>query len=195
MIVKPAHLGSSIGIAVAENEEELKAAIDAGFELDERLVIEKFLHGKRDINCAAYKMNGEIVVSEVEEAASGTGVYTFGEKYLKKPQEGAGKSGERKMLYGKLREKIRAYTKTVYKRMNLRGVVRIDFLVQGEEVYLSEVNTVPGSLAYYLFCERMCDARAFFCDLLDDAIASFAGEKKKILSTGILSTLPALKNK
>ena len=94
---------------------------------------------------------------------------------------------------GKIREKIRSYTRTVYKRMNLLGVVRMDFLVQGEEVYLSEVNTVPGSLAYYLFCERISDARTFFCELIDEAIALSARPKKQTVRTGILSVLPALK--
>lgn len=191
VIVKPAHLGSSIGITVAKDEEEAKRAIEAAFALDNRVLIEKFLPTKKDVNCAACILNGEIVVSEVEEAASGDTVYGFEEKYLKKPT--VGKSGKRKLLEGKIREKIRAYTRTVYKRMNLFGVVRMDFLVQGEEVYLSEVNTVPGSLAYYLFCERISDARTFFTALIDEAVAMDGRPKKKTVTTGILSVLPALK--
>ena len=88
-------------------------------------------------------------------------------------------------MKGELRDRIRAYTKTVYKRMDLKGVVRLDFLVSGKEVYLCEVNTVPGSLAYYLFCDRIIEARAFFCALLNDALAREQGAKH-ILTTGIL---------
>ena len=66
----------------------------------------------------------------------------------------------------------------------MKGVVRMDFLVSGDSVYLCEVNTVPGSLAYYLFCERVTDARIFFTALLEDALRNV--EEKKILSTGIL---------
>ena len=69
----------------------------------------------------------------------------------------------------------------------MSGVVRVDFLVQGEKVYLSEVNTVPGSLAYYLFCERILDARAFFSDLLEEAIHSHTERKKQFVCTGILN--------
>lgn len=192
VIIKPAHLGSSIGIAVAETEGEVKQAIEAAFELDNRVIIEKFLVCKKDVNCAACMLGGEIVVSEVEEAASGDKVYGFEEKYIKKPVD-EGKGGQRKLIEGKLREKIRSYTRTVYKRMNLCGVVRMDFLVQGEEAYLSEVNTVPGSLAYYLFCEKISDSRAFFCDLIDEAVCAHEKGKKKVVSTGILSVLPALK--
>ena len=88
-----------------------------------------------------------------------------------------------------LRDKIRAYTKTIYKRMHLHGVVRMDFLVNEDAVYLCEVNTVPGSLAYYLFCERLTDARAFLGDILEEAMLIYQTTQKKILSTGILKTV------
>ena len=191
VIVKPAHLGSSIGISVANTEEEVRQALSVAFELDNRVLIERFLVGKKDVNCAAFMLDGEIVVSEAEEAANGDTVYGFEDKYLKKRTDDKG--GARKLIDGKLREKIRAYTRTVYKRMNLFGVVRMDFLVHGEEVYLSEVNTVPGSLAYYLFCDRISDAREFFCKLIEEAVTVSKRSEKKVVRTGILSVLPSLK--
>ncbi|MBR2441486.1 MAG: ATP-grasp domain-containing protein [Clostridia bacterium] len=189
VVIKPAHLGSSIGITVAHNEEEVKEGIERAFALDCRVVIEKYLQNKKDVNCAAYALNGEIFVSDAE-SAFGEGVYSFEEKYIKRTQDGAVvKSGGMDGLSRDLREKIRTYTKTVYKRMDLRGAVRMDFLVSGNEVYLCEVNTVPGSLAYYLFCERISDARTFFTDLLENAVQEELANKKKILSTGILRTV------
>ncbi len=193
VIVKPAHLGSSIGIAVAKDEGQAKAALESAFALDDRVIIERFLENKLDVNCAAYTLNGEIFVSE-PECAFGKGVYSFEEKYVKRKADGeqgvlaenGAKGGGRYALTGEIRDKIRAYTKTVYKRMNLFGAVRMDFLVHESGVFLCEVNTVPGSLAYYLFCERVMDARAFFSDLIEEAIAQSAKKKKKIVSTGIL---------
>ena len=203
MVVKPAHLGSSIGIAVAKNEAETRQAIDYAFTLDNRVIVEKYLSEKKDVNCAAYSLNGEIFVSEAEEAF-GNGIYTFEEKYIKRQSDGVSKRGEiglaqnaqsgekmqnqrgRVALSGELRDKIRAYTKTVYKRLNLQGVVRIDYLVGGGKAYLCEVNTVPGSLAYYLFCERITDAKAFFSDLIEDALKRAEENKKQIVRTGIL---------
>lgn len=186
VIVKPAHLGSSIGIAVAKDEEEVKAAIETAFTLDDCVVIEKFLIGKKDVNCAAYSLCGEVYVSEAEEAFSSyDGVYGFEQKYIKKEQKGGGRA----LMTGILRQRIRGYTKTLYKRLNLTGVVRVDYLVQGEKVYLSEVNTVPGSLAYYLFCDRISEAKAFFESLLDDAIARSEKSKKQLVKTGILETI------
>ena len=203
VVIKPAHLGSSIGITVAKDESEAKRGIENAFLIDNRVVIERFLENKRDVNCAAYSLGGEIFVSEAEEAF-GSGIYSFEDKYVKRKSDGVlkdgkrgapplaistaqtGKAGGRVALNGEQREKIRAYTKTVYKRMNLKGVVRMDYLVSGSQIYLCEVNTVPGSLAYYLFCERISDARAFFSDLIEEAISRSKEENKKILTTGIL---------
>ena len=192
VVVKPAHLGSSIGIAVARNEQEAKAAIESVFALDDRAIVEKYLADKLDVNCAACMIKGEICVSE-PEIAFGSGVYSFEEKYVKRTSDGmAGKmteneqkDGGRYAIKGELRDKIRSYTKTIYKRMNLLGVVRMDFLVHNAQAYLCEVNTVPGSLAYYLFCERVSDARTFFGDLVDEAIVQ-KSEEKKLPMTGIL---------
>ena len=189
VIIKPARLGSSIGIAVANDEEEAKRAIQEGFALDSRLIIEKYLPQKTDVNCAAYALHGQIFVSEPERAF-GAGVYSFEEKYIKRRSElhvGAEKSGRGGGVSGELREKIRSLTKMVYKRMNLQGLVRMDFLVSGGKPYLCEVNTVPGSLAYYLFCDRMVEARQLFCDLLADAIERAADEEKTLVHTGILN--------
>ena len=196
VIVKPAHLGSSIGIAVANNEVEAKQALETAFQLDGRVLIEKYLPNKMDVNCAAYALNGEIFVSE-PEYVFGDGVYSFEEKYIKRTADGVRSKGQsnekqsgRYALKGDLREKIRAYTRTVYKRMDLQGVVRMDYLVSGDLVYLCEVNTVPGSLAYYLFCERVTDARSFFAALLEEAVKKET-EEKKILTTGILRSVSA----
>ena len=193
VIVKPSHLGSSIGIAIAKDEGEAKAAIEAAFEIDSRVIIEKYLEDKQDVNCAAYSLNGEIFVSEAERAFGG-GVYTFEEKYVKRKQDSAcggkmEKGQGRYALNGELREKIRSYTRTIYKRMDLRGVVRMDFLISEGKPYLCEVNTVPGSLAYYLFCERIVDARNFFSDLVEDAVRQKGEGEKKLLTTGILRSV------
>lgn len=194
VVIKPAHLGSSIGIAVAKNDLEAKRAIEDAFALDNRVIIERYLEEKQDVNCAAYILNGEICVSE-PEAAFGNGLYTFEEKYVKRQSDrgvlAGGKmqnEGGRALLSGELREKIRSYTKTIYKRMNLQGVVRMDYLISEGKAYLCEVNTVPGSLAYYLFCERIVDARRFFSDLIEEAMSS-AEKGKRVLATGILKSV------
>ena len=193
VVIKPSHLGSSIGISIAKDEGEAKAAIESAFALDNRVIIEKYLENKQDVNCAAYSLNGEIFVSEAE-LAFGDGIYSFEEKYVKRKRDGESgvnyeKGHSRCALSGELREKIRSYTRSVYKRMDLRGVARMDFLVSDGKIYLCEVNTVPGSLAYYLFCERILDAKNFFSDLLEDALRRGGEGGKKLVTTGILRTV------
>ena len=150
VVIKPAHLGSSIGISVAQNEAQAKQAMECAFLLDNRVLVEKYLPDKKDVNCAAYCIENEIFVSEAEEAF-GEGIYTFEDKYVKRKSDGVRKcdvetgnvfamknenAGGRVALSGEIRDKIRAYTKTVYKRLNLQGVVRMDFLVSEKKVYL-----------------------------------------------------------
>lgn len=192
VIVKPAHLGSSIGITLAKNEDEVKEALSAAFTYDDMVIIEKYLANKQDVNCAAYAQEGKIIISE-PELAFGEGVYSFEEKYLRRQTDhGAPLSSNGGGLYalnGELREKIRAYTRTLYKRMNLQGAVRMDFLVCENKAYLCEVNTVPGSLAYYLFCERVTEARQFVTNLLEDAVKRGQDKEKKVLTTGILRSV------
>ncbi len=197
VVIKPAHLGSSIGITLAKNEQEAKKGIETAFALDDRLIIEKYLKNKTDVNCAACALGGEICVSEVE-LAFGDGIYSFEEKYIKRRSDTplfCAKSGGRVALNEDLREKIRSYTKTIYKRMNMQGVVRMDFLVSENKAYLCEVNTVPGSLAYYLFCERLIDAKRFFSDLLEEAITAQAGEKKERIRLDILCSVDGVTKK
>ena len=184
VVVKPSHLGSSIGITVANNETELKTALSSAFALDNRVIVERYLENKRDVNCAACLIKGEICVSEAEEAF-GDGIYSFEDKYVKRSEDRT--KGGGKALCGELRDKIRSYTKTLYKRTDLKGVVRMDFLVSGSKAYLCEVNTVPGSLAYYLFCERVLDARQMISDIVEEAMRNY--DKKKVISTGILQTV------
>lgn len=186
VIVKPAKQGSSIGITLAKTEEELEQGINLALELDDKAIIEKYLDGKSDVNCAVYTRNGEIVVSEPEIASNSDGVYSFADKYLKDGRQLRGKRGRGGGLGVALTQKIKAYTKTLYKKCDLFGVVRVDYLVKDDEVYLSEVNTVPGSLAYYLFCERLTDAREFFSDLIEEGICKNNEKKKTLIETNVL---------
>ena len=188
VVVKPARLGSSIGITLAKTEEEAEKALETAFALDDKALIEKYLDEKYDVNCAAYSRGGEIIVSEPEIAASGDGLYSFADKYLKESGLLCGKRGRGEVLDEETAQKIKAYTKTLYRKTDLFGVVRVDYLVKGKEVYLSEVNTVPGSLAYYLFCERLTDARAFFGDLIEETLTK-KGKEKLLVETGALSSV------
>ncbi len=183
VIVKPARLGSSIGIKVAENEEELDAALSLAFTLDRSALIEPYVREKRDLNCAACRMDGKIVLSQVEEVFSRDDILSFREKY---------ESGDEKRsqipadIPENIAHIVQNCTKTLYESFHAKGVVRADFLLVGDEVYFNELNTVPGSLACYLFGNSLTDAKQFLLSLIEE------GKKqeppKRVLTTGILES-------
>ena len=180
LVVKPARLGSSIGVAVAREGAALKAALDAAFSLDDKAVVERYFADKRDINCAAYRRRGEIVLSPCEEVFSGGDVLSFREKY---------EAGKGSKLPADLPEevagRIRGYTRALCEAFGIVGVVRADFLVSGDEVYFNELNMVPGSLAGYLFGGSLAEVRRFYLALLEEAFTRPLPQKR-VIRTGIL---------
>ena len=181
LVVKPARLGSSIGLSVAHTPEELADALALAFTLDDKALVERYFAGKRDINCAACRIGGEVKVSACEEVFSGGELLSYAEKY----EEGKGSKLPADLPEG-VAARIAAYTRRLYEAFGMRGVVRADFLAVGEEVYFNELNTVPGSLAGYLFGTTLAEVRRFFLALLDEAVRS-APPPKRTLTTGILS--------
>ncbi len=169
VIVKPANLGSSIGIKVAKNEAELYDALDDAFRYDDKVIVEKALTGFREINCACIKLGEKYLVSECEEPKLCGDILSFTDKY----------SGEKKTdfpanISKKISDEIKSVTSYIYRKLEFRGAVRIDFLLSGEKVYVNEINSVPGSLAYYLFSDSIKD----FCSLLIESVDLAAEEER-----------------
>lgn len=185
LIVKPATLGSSIGITKVADGEELKAALDVAFMLDGAAVVEKYITPRREINCAAYLADDNIFVSECEEPLTGGEILSFEDKYC-----GGGRSSFPADIPEEISTYIRNTTRTVYEKLNMRGIVRFDY-IYSDEVYLSEVNTVPGSLAYYLFAKDFKDFYKILLGVIEQAKRDFKRSQKKIITTGILRNLPS----
>ncbi len=182
MIVKPSKGGSSIGIKFVENEGELRSAVENNFVFG-TVIVEKYLEGKKDVNCGVYSLGGVMTVSKTEVVTDKNGVYGFADKYLiEKGTESP------RPLSKDTEEKIRTYTKALYRKCDMVGLVRIDYLVVGDKVYLGEVNTVPGSLAYYLFCDRLTEAGQLFDKLLEDAIRT-GSQEKTVQPASVLESL------
>jgi D-alanine-D-alanine ligase len=173
VIVKPCNLGSSIGIKIAKTEDELIPAIDKAFTYDDKIIIEKAISNFKEINCAAYKSGDKIVLSECEEPISADEILSFSDKYL------GSKSGARKNFPAdipkELSQKIKSITEKVYRKGDFTGVIRIDYMVLDSKIYLNEINSVPGSLAYYLFCDSVKEFSNMLTELLNEGI------KKQIL--------------
>ncbi|MBO7736881.1 MAG: ATP-grasp domain-containing protein [Clostridia bacterium] len=185
VIVKPARLGSSIGVGVARERAELITALETAFSFDGSALIEEYLPDKRDVNCAAYSVDGEIVVSDCQQPVSQEEIFSFREKYLADGKISA-KNSPPPLPEG-VENEIKEITKTLYKTLQFTGMVRADFLLSGDKVYFNEMNTVPGSLAYYLFSEKLLSARKIFCELIEDAVQRAKKAKKDFSFTCILN--------
>lgn len=185
LIVKPATLGSSIGVRAVHNAEELAEALDTAFIFDGGAVVEKYLVDRRDVNCAAYMAGDEVVISPCEEVLSAGEILSFEDKY-----RGGGRSKIPADIGEEAAEEICTITRKVYKRLNMRGIVRLDFIISEGLVYLSEINTVPGSLAYYLFCNSFKQFYTLLEGVILQAERDFAASRKKLVTTDILQNLP-----
>ena len=187
LIVKPAKLGSSIGISRADNEDELAAALEAAFVYDDGVIVEKYIENRREINCAAYYSAGKIITSECEEAVTAHDILSYEDKYA-----GGGKSVLPADIPTQTADAVKQITEYVYSRLNMRGIVRFDYILHGDEIILSEVNTVPGSLSYYLLSSGF----KIFYPVLQAVIVQAEEDykncgKKRVLDTGILNNLPS----
>ncbi len=167
LIVKPCAQGSSIGIGVAMNMEELIFSLDVAFRFDGRAIVEHKLREFVEVNCAAYRDKDRIVVSSTEQPLTLNDFLTFEDKYLDRGKMSGGAHVIPADI-GALDVVVRANTERIYRELDLNGVVRIDFLVDKtrNKVYVNEMNTIPGSMAFYLFEDR----GVRFCDMLSAVI-------------------------
>ena len=145
LIVKPCRAGSSIGIGVAHSYPELFAALRVALTFDTQAVVENALENFEEFNCAV--LSGE--ASEVEKPVGWKEFLTYEDKYLSK-NEGVGREFPAK-IDEDLREKIRALAVEAYNAVDASGVARVDFLFGDGQLYVNEINTVPGSLSAYFY--------------------------------------------
>lgn len=185
VIVKPATLGSSIGIVKCDDEESLKNALYTAFELDGGVLIEEYFTDRREINCAVYFRNGQAIASLCEEVSSGGELLSYDDKYC-----GGGTRKFPAELETELAESIRNETVRIYSALNMRGIVRFDYILSGGRAYVSEINTVPGSLSQYLLSDSYKSFYGVLADIIEQARRDFA-EKcgKRVISTGILKSI------
>ncbi len=147
LIVKPLRLGSSIGISVVHDKEQLDFALDVAFEYDEQALVEPFIEGIKEYNVAGALTPEGIALSTVEEPKKQQ-ILDFEKKYMDFSRDD--KVQEAQIAEGLKQELYDAFTK-VYGSLFAGSLIRCDFFVHGDEVYLNEINPIPGSMANYLF--------------------------------------------
>ncbi len=183
MIVKPAGVGSSIGVGIAGDMTGLFECVRAAFEWDNRIVVEEALTDFTEINCGVIGRDGNVETSELEQPTGWKEFLSYEDKYGGKSGKGGayvtdksgGKdSGKRKMpadIDGQIAARIKQIATEAFTTLNCSGVARVDFMVKGEAVYLNEINTVPGSLAGYLFAYGGLPQEKLIDRLVEIAIA------------------------
>lgn len=156
VFTKPASLGSSIGVSRANNREELEAALELAFDFDRKVLVEQGLNKPLELNCSVLGYNGEAQASEIEMPVTGGDLLSYLDKY--------GSSGGSKGMASlkrvlpapiepELREKIQKLSVDIFNNMDCKGVVRIDYMFDAASngLYITEINTLPGSMAFYLW--------------------------------------------
>ncbi|MBL0707730.1 MAG: D-alanine--D-alanine ligase [Sulfurimonas sp.] len=147
LIVKPTRLGSSIGVSIVKEESELDYALDVAFEYDSNVLLEPFMQGVKEYNLAGFMSKGEIYFSTIEEPQKNE-FLDFEKKYMDF-------SRSKKVLKADIDDTLEAKLKNtftkIYKNMFEGALIRCDFFVLNGEVFLNEINPIPGSMANYLF--------------------------------------------
>jgi len=145
-IVKPLRLGSSIGIGIVKEAKELAYALDSAFEFDHDVLIEPFMSNVKEYNLAGCKTD-QFLFSIIEEPQKDE-FLDFDKKYLDFSRT---KRVNEASLSVEIEEKIKTSFKKLYDPLFYGALIRCDFFVIDEEVYLNEINPIPGSMANYLF--------------------------------------------
>lgn len=183
VIVKPATTGSSVGINVCDNESSLVEAIDEAIQYDSKIVVEEVVENLKEVNIAVMGNYEHQKVSEIEEVLSANKFLTFTDKYIGggkgklKGVKGSVKnskgmaSANRKLpadLGDDVRTQVEEIAVKAFKALGTSGNSRIDFLVdeKASKVYVNEINSIPGSLAFYLWDAKGID----FTSVLDEMI-------------------------
>lgn len=179
VIVKPVNLGSSIGISKAKDTESLKKSIDNAFSYTDKVLVERAVENLKEINCSVLGDVDSRKTSVCEEPCGNDEILSFADKYLSSSKTSKTPSGknagmanlQRKLpadIPQELEKSVREYASAAFKVLGCCGVSRIDFLhdtVSGE-LYINEINTIPGSLSFYLWKASGIE----FPQLLDEII-------------------------
>jgi D-alanine-D-alanine ligase len=148
LMIKPARLGSSVGITLAHGPDERAAALDEAFRYDSLALAERYLPGARDLEVSVIGNDpGRLELYGPGEVLAGHEFYDYAAKYT----PGLSETSTHAELPGPLRAAVLKIARDAYRAIGAEGFARVDFLVQGDTIYLSEINTIPGFTPISLF--------------------------------------------
>ena len=157
VFVKPANLGSSIGVSRAADRDTLREAIEVAASFDRRILVEAGLNAPIEVNCAVLGYGEAVRASVCEKPATGQEMLSYDDKYL---HGGKGMASQQREIPAPIGEEKTAQAQRVsseaFRALDCKGVVRVDLMIDGQTgaLYINEINTIPGSLAFYLWTEE-----------------------------------------
>ncbi len=207
VILKPARTGSSVGIAIAHNDEEYLELFEEARQYDEKVITEKVVKPMIELNCSVLGDSTNAKASVIEQVGSVSGdellsykdKYQGGGKGAKTSTKNAGMASVARIVPAPLSEEqtkhIQDLALRTFKSLGASGVCRIDFMMDTETktVYVNEINTIPGSLAFYLWKEEGMSFTELMDRLVELALDRERRRSKMTFSydTNLLSTYSA----
>ena len=191
--IKPAALGSSIGVSRAKNREELERALDVAASYDRRILVEVGVVHPVEINCAAvgYGEDVRASVCEMPVPSSNDTFLDFWQKYLRNAStKGEDSRGMKSLsrvvpapIGDELTGRIQAMTCDIFKLLDCCGTVRVDFILdQNDMLFVNEPNTIPGSLAFYLWKASGLDFPKLIEKMVEDALRAHADKNSSVFA-------------
>jgi len=182
IIIKPARLGSSIGVSVVKTQEEFDYAFDVAREFDDLIIAEPFIEGIEEYNLAGCLAGGEFMLSNIEKVEK-SDFLDFEKKYMDFSRKNVMLSDVDKDLT----ERIKKTFKKIYNSTFKNAIIRCDFFVKEGSVYLNEINPIPGSMANYLFDD--------FDDVLEKLAKNIESEKEVKIDFEYINKIQMAKGK
>lgn len=173
LILKPATLGSSIGIEMITQKEEIDSTIERSFNLDTKIIIEEKIENVIEYNCSVLLTPNGNITSEIEEIVTNKSIRTYGDKFVyEDTDESSIKRTCPAKIGDKLRKEIEFYSLSVFKMLNMRGTARVDFLYdkKNNKLYVDEVNSIPFCFSHHLWETRNISYKELLNIMLKDAI-------------------------
>ena len=176
LFVKPAMSGSSIGVSHVTNHDELCAAAEVAGHYSRRILVEKAVENPLEINCAVMGTDDPIA-SVCEQPVTQANFLSFDDKYIHQNGESSGMAGADRKIPAPISEELTLHIQNLaiqtFQVLDCAGVARIDILVDGDEnVYVNEINTIPGSYSYYLWTHQGIAFPHLVSDLIDLALTA-----------------------
>ena len=184
MYVKPANLGSSIGISRADNRAALEEGIAVALHYDKRVLVEKGVEELMEVNCSVLGVGADVRASVLEQPVSWKEYLTFEDKYMRGGKGTKGMQSLSRIVPAPIGEdmtkRIQDMSAEVFRALDCGGVVRIDYIIDKKEqaLYVNEINTIPGSFAFYLWEEEGLPYPQLIDKLVEGAFAAHRQKKE-----------------